>query len=279
MSMMGVYINLYISVLVEDYTKGVQSMLKKLTLITPVAFALASILSLVVITQPTSAIVVDDHKTTICHRTNSAVNPYNSIEVDDNSVDGVAGNSGQQPDHFGEHQGPVASSFEVATQLKKDKIEWGDIIPPVGDHGGLNWTEEGIAIYENDCNYEGEELVADITYGVVCSEDGAVVTLTNEGSAEGEVTVNEEVIAVPAGSTVERTIETGENGLQITITIDEDVVYDELVDCEEGEVLGETTVLPTTSGEAALLVTGAIASFTLIAGLISLAVRNLLTRQ
>lgn len=254
-------------------------MLKKLSMITPVVFALASVLSLVVIAQPANAIVIDDHKTTICHRTNSAVNPYNKIDVDDSSVDGVAGNSGQQPDHFGEHQGPIASSFEVATQLKKDKIEWGDIIPPVGNHGGLNWTEEGQSIYYNDCNYEGEEPVADITYGVVCSEDGAVVTLTNEGSAEGEVIVNEEVIAVPAGSTVERTIETGDDGLQITITIDEEIVYDELVDCEEGEVLGETTVLPKTSGETALLVTGVIASFTLIAGLISLAVRTLLTRQ
>jgi hypothetical protein len=256
-------------------------MLKKLTLITPIVMLIAGLVAIALPQASYAQVVQDDHKTTICHRTNSAVNPYNSIEVDDNSVDGISGNSGKQADHFGEHQGPIASSFEVATQLKKDKVEWGDIIPPVGSHGGLNWTEEGQAIYYNDCNYKGEELVADITYGVVCSEEGAVVTLTNEGSAEGEVTVNEEVIAVPAGSTVERTFETGEEGLQIVIVIDEETVYDEVVVCDDGDVLGETDpeVLPNTSGNITAVITAAVASVALIAGLISLAVRSYLTAR
>lgn len=254
-------------------------MLKKITQLVPVIALLAG---LVAVALPQTSYAVDnsndDHKSYICHRTNSAVNPYNLIEVDHSSIDGVG-----KSDHLGEHDSPVVpTSLENAAALKEQKIEWGDIIQPEeGVTPGLNWTEVGQAIYENGCNYEDEELVADITYGVVCSENGAVVTLTNEGSAEGEVTVNEEVIAVPAGSTVERTYETGEEGLQIVIVIDEETVYDEVVTCEEGEVLGDTDpeVLPNTSGNITAVITAAVASVALIAGLISLAVRSYLTAR
>lgn len=79
---------------------------------------------------------------TICHRTNSNSNPYVKITVDDDAVDGKGG-----ADHYGEHQGPVWNAT-----LKAQHIKWGDIIPPVSPHHeGLNWTEEGRAIYDNDC--------------------------------------------------------------------------------------------------------------------------------
>lgn len=111
-------------------------------------------------------------KVTICHRTNSAKNPYVVITVDSNAVDGVANDKNDHADHFGEHKGPIASSFEVASKLKKDKIEWGDIIPPVAPHSGQNWTAEGQAILENGCNYATPETP---------DEDGDVLSETPEG--------------------------------------------------------------------------------------------------
>lgn len=144
-----------------------------------------------------------------------------------------------------------------------------------GNKTKITVGEGTLAGPRTDCHEE----VADIKYGVVCSAEGAVVTLTNTGDADGDVTVNGEVINVAAGATVERTFDTTDAGLQITITIDEEVVYDELVTCDTGEVLGDTDVLPNTSGNIASIAIAAVASFALIAGLISLAVRNLLTRQ
>ncbi len=113
-------------------------------------------------TPQTNAVTnyVIDGKVTICHRTAAANNPYVTETVSVNAVDGVSGNNGQgnPPDHYDEHQGPLASSEAVAQGYKdaKPKIEWGDIIPPTpAQPTGLNWTTEGQAIYNNSCNYVG----------------------------------------------------------------------------------------------------------------------------
>ena len=87
-----------------------------------------------------------EDQVTICHRTNSVTNPYEQITVDESAVDGEGEN-----DHTS-HTGPVATSESVAQALKDDKENWGDIIPNV-----LNWTTEGQAVYNNDCEYIQEE--------------------------------------------------------------------------------------------------------------------------
>lgn len=97
---------------------------------------------------------VDDpeSKVTICHRTNSVKNPYSKISVNADSADGNTENDNGQGDHS-EHTGPVATSETVAQAIKDAKEDWGDIIPPHDEYAGLNWSAEGQAIYNNNCNY------------------------------------------------------------------------------------------------------------------------------
>ncbi|MEO5949333.1 MAG: S-Ena type endospore appendage, partial [Candidatus Saccharimonas sp.] len=87
---------------------------------------------------------VPPKKVTICHSTGSTYNPYVRISVDQNAADGIAGNNGNQADHYTEHQGPI--------YYDGIKGEWGDIIPPIeGAHAGLNWTTQGQFIFNHDC--------------------------------------------------------------------------------------------------------------------------------
>jgi hypothetical protein len=89
-------------------------------------------------------------KVTICHRDNNPNQPYGPkpITVSKNAVDGEG-----KSDHYGVHTGPLASSVKEAELLKSSGTKWGDIIPPIGDQPGLNWTTEGQAIYNNDCQF------------------------------------------------------------------------------------------------------------------------------
>src|SRR3954447_11457945 len=81
------------------------------------------------------------HKITLCHRTDSYLNPYVVITVD------VA--STLFEGHDG-HNGPVFFP-SIAKHVK-----WGDIIPPFNFGGSLhyagkNWTDAGISIFNNRC--------------------------------------------------------------------------------------------------------------------------------
>ena len=99
-------------------------------------------------------------KVEFCHRTNSPINPYNLISADYHSVNGNGDDDNGQGDHALEHTGPVVSSIEEAQQLKDRRRKWGDIIPPDSALGvpGLNWTPEGQAVFEDDCEVNGVEL-------------------------------------------------------------------------------------------------------------------------
>ena len=74
----------------------------------------------------------DREKVDICHATSSESNPFVSLSVAEDSVDGNGGNDNGQGDHYLNHPN--------------------DIIPPIsGIHSGLNWDEEGQAIWGNGC--------------------------------------------------------------------------------------------------------------------------------
>jgi hypothetical protein len=122
-----------------------------------IRLAVAGFSSALMLVVGNAAVIVhaapqDDHKVTICHRTDSVTNPYVQESVDVDSADGNTGNDNGQGDHS-QHTGPVATSQDVAQSLKDNKQNWGDIIPPHDNYGGLNWTAEGQAVYNNGCNY------------------------------------------------------------------------------------------------------------------------------
>ena len=107
--------------------------------------------------DPTSPGNSGEHKVTICHRTNSATNPYVQITVDFHAVDG----QGEDSDHAGVHTGGV---YEPG--MKESGEAWGDIIPafttPDGDsHEGVNWTTAGQAIFANGCELPAEALAGE----------------------------------------------------------------------------------------------------------------------
>jgi hypothetical protein len=126
-------------------------MIKSILLSTVTLVAIAGVFALPVSAEKPEKDEVVEKKVLICHRDNNAKQPYGPkrIEVAESAVDGTG-----KGDHFEEHVGPIASTESEAEQMKKDKIEWGDIIPPIeGVHGGLNWDAEGQAIWNNDCQF------------------------------------------------------------------------------------------------------------------------------
>lgn len=89
----------------------------------------------------------NENKVRICHAASAFTNPYQSIEVDHSAVDGQGNNDHSQ------HTGLV---FNPAIHSQQNNT-WGDIIPPVPGviPAGLNWSTEGQAIWNNNCNPRG----------------------------------------------------------------------------------------------------------------------------
>jgi hypothetical protein len=96
-----------------------------------------------------AASAAPEGKQDICHATQDAKMPYVHNEPNKNGdLDGHT-----------EHTGQLVTSVAEAQALKDQHIDWGDIIPPFtfGDppqqFPGQNFTAEGQAIFENDCNF------------------------------------------------------------------------------------------------------------------------------
>lgn len=122
---------------------------------------------------------VVEPKVTICHRTASYTNPYVELTVDQNAIDGLAGNSGNEADHYGEHKGPLFSS-----SLPKH-TEWGDIIPAItGVHSGQNLADGGQALLENGCTV-AVELEVEVAACVIGDSTNGSLTIWVYGSAKG----------------------------------------------------------------------------------------------
>lgn len=148
-------------------------MIKQIVSIGVVGLALISAVVFAAFTQTDATRGGGKDKITICHATNSASNPYESIEVNQSAADGISGNNNGKGDHYSEHTGPLAYSEAYAAQLKQEKIDWGDIIPPIdGIHQGRNWTELGQAIYNNDCNIPSKVATASVSTIPATCESG-----------------------------------------------------------------------------------------------------------
>lgn len=190
----------------------------------------------------------DINKITICHGTNAANNPY-VIET----VSKSAANGGGHDDHTS-HVGPVASSFTIATALKKMHQTWGDIIPAYTWNGkeypGVNWTTEGQLIYSSHCAYPVPTMpIAMIDHQVLCdvANQRAKITLTNTGQANGTVVLNGNGIVVAAESEVATYIPTPNGKVRIVLKIADAVVYDSELDCRAGGQGGVTDTPPTSN--------------------------------
>ena len=143
------------------------------------AVAAGMILSVVGLSATTASANHTNANYTICHATASNSNPYSTFTVDEASVDGLVPPQG---DHFHGHTGPVWDPT-----LKAQKIDWGDIIPPVpGHHAGLNWDAAGQAIYNNGCAIPGAASTYECSAATAVTHDSATLNATTSDAAVTE---------------------------------------------------------------------------------------------
>lgn len=103
-----------------------------------------------------------NEKVTICHRTHATTNPYRKITVSMSSIvgNGNSGNGHGDTTTGNNSHNPYNSSagrvFNPTFSYPANQKQWQDIIPPFnyvpangnpGSFAGLNWTDEGKAIY------------------------------------------------------------------------------------------------------------------------------------
>ncbi len=95
-------------------------------------------------------------RVTICHRTHAVTNPYRLITVNANAADGVGNSDHTGHDDAYESDGTVYPIFDPTVSYPSNQKHWGDIIPPVRNSLGLNWTEPGAQeIYSGSGEYFG----------------------------------------------------------------------------------------------------------------------------
>lgn len=168
---------------------------KSLKIVTSAALALTMGL---IGSQSAEATPRNNEKVTICHRTHATTNPYRMITVSMSSIvgNGNSGNGHGNATQGGGQDDPLVSVdhshnpyltaagpvFNPSYSYPANHKQWQDIIPPFnyvpangnpGSFAGLNWTDEGKAIYYgytlNGVNYAG-----------LCSKMSAKQFATNE---------------------------------------------------------------------------------------------------
>lgn len=142
-------------------------MKRLLNIVAALAIALGSLLPAVPVHADTSVQpITDGNKALLCHATDSVTNPYSLIFVSYNAAGAIGHGNGDHYSHKGEIFDP--------THDYKGNAGWGDIIPPLGTHAGLNWTAEGQALYASGCG-----TLPMTTAQCIEGTQNATITLTN----------------------------------------------------------------------------------------------------
>ena len=203
-------------------------------------------ITFVAIPQKLTGAQCDSDDITICHRTNSNVNPYVAIGPD---------TAGVAHGHDTEHEGPLWNST-----LKAQKIEWGDIIPPYHyqdtDYPGQNWTPEGIAFYNNGkCDGAGvvpTEVTPEAPSAdpADCEVDGSLTLPETEGvvyTVDPDATGPGDYV-VTATAASEEFVLVGKTVFEITV--DEQLPLEDCVapEDEDDPKAREDDLLPNTGG-------------------------------